>query len=172
MLRIARFLPLLLLAVVTFPAICAGPAIAAGGLIVTHRIPAALALEAVGATVAACAAKGYQESAVLLDANGNTQASLRGDGAGLTTLENADHKAYTAVSYNEDTGAIVARAAAGGDTSPAINRFPRLIMAQGAVVIKVNGEVVGALGASGAPGGEKDEACARAGVAKIAGQLK
>ena len=53
-----------------------------------------------------------------------------------------------------------------------INTLPRLILSQGAVVIKDGDEVIGAIGASGAPGGEKDEACARAGLAKISDRLK
>jgi Haem-degrading len=69
------------------------------GLIVTHRVPAALGVEAVIAAVKACAAKGHNESIVLVDAAGEPQASLRSDGAGITTLENAEHKAYTAVAF-------------------------------------------------------------------------
>lgn len=143
----------------------------AQGLLATHRIPAALAAEAVTEAVAACARQGYGESVVLLDAGGIAQASLRGDNAGLATLQNADNKAYTAVSYREDTGVLVERAAK-GPMSPALTRLPRLILSQGAVVIKLGSEVIGAIGASGAPGGEKDEACARAGLAKIQDRLK
>jgi uncharacterized protein GlcG (DUF336 family) len=97
---------------------------------------------------------------------------LRGDEAGLATLENADHKAYTAVAYKIDTSALVAKAKTGAEMSPALNRLPRLILSPGGVIIKFNGEIVGAIGASGAPFGAKDEACARAGLAKITDQLK
>jgi uncharacterized protein GlcG (DUF336 family) len=176
MIRIARALPALLLAVLAtsgmLTAFTPGAALAADRLIVTHRIPAALALEAVGEAVKACAAMGYTESAVLLDAGGNPQACLRGDDAGLATLENADHKAYTAVAYKIDTSALVAKAKTGAEMSPALNRLPRLILSPGGVIIKFNGEIVGAIGASGAPFGAKDEACARAGLAKITDQLK
>jgi uncharacterized protein GlcG (DUF336 family) len=140
-------------------------------LIVTHRIPASLANEAVGEAVASCAKQGYNETAVLVDADGVQQAVLRGDSAGVHTLENADHKAYTAASYKSDTGDLVERAKK-TEVSPALTRLPRLILSQGAVVIKIGAEVVGAIGASGAPGGEKDEACARAGLAKISDRLK
>jgi uncharacterized protein GlcG (DUF336 family) len=109
---------------------------------------------------------------VLLDVGGNPQASLRGDGAGLATLENADHKAYTAIAYRQDTGALVAKAKSGAEMSPALSRFPRLILSQGAILIKAGDEIVGPIGASGAPGGDKDEACARAGLDKIAARLK
>ncbi len=150
----------------------ASPALAAGALIDTHRIPAALALEAVGEAVKVCAAEGYTESAVLVDAGGNQQASLRGDDAGLATLENADHKAYTAVAYKVDTSALVAKAKSGAEMSPALNRLPRLILAPGGVVIVFNREIIGAIGASGSPYGAKDEACARAGAEKVTDSLK
>ena len=143
------------------------------GLIVTHRIPAPLALEAISEAVKVSAAMGYSESAELVDAGGNPQASLRGDGAGLATLENADHKAYTAVAYQVDTIALVAKAKSGAEMSPALNRLERLILSPGGVVIKVNDhEIIGAIGASGAPFGAKDDACARAGITKILSQLK
>ena len=61
----------------------------------THRIPAALAAEAVSAAVSACANQGYRETAVVLDADGATIAALRGDGAGIHTLDSAHDKAYT-----------------------------------------------------------------------------
>lgn len=170
--RVARALLAALSASSSIAAFANGPALVADRLIVTHRIPAALALEAVGEAVKACAAMGYTESALLLDAGGNSQASLRGDYAGLATLENADHKAYTAIAYKIDTSALVAKAKTGAEMSPALNRLPRLILSPGGVVIKLNDEIVGAIGASGAPFGAKDEACARAGVAKIADRLK
>src|SRR5579862_6881187 len=76
----------------------------------THRIPAALALEAAGEAVASCARQGYRETAVVLDADGATIAALRGDGAGIHTLDSAHDKAYTAVSFKNDTTALADRA--------------------------------------------------------------
>ena len=69
----------------------------------THRIPAALAMEAASETVAACARQGYRETAAVLDADGATIATLRGDGAGIHTLDSAHDKAYTSVSFKNDT---------------------------------------------------------------------
>jgi uncharacterized protein GlcG (DUF336 family) len=147
------------------------PAALAQGLLTTHRIPAALANEAVGAAVATCAQQGYHESSVLVDAYGNTQALPWGDGAGAHIVDNATAKAYTSAAYKID-GGVLAERASKGPVSPALNRLPRLIVSQGAVVIKDGDEVIGTIGASGAPGGEKDEACARAGLAKISDRLK
>jgi hypothetical protein len=76
----------------------------------THRVPAALALEAVGEAVAACARQGYAETAVLVDADGVRQAVLRGDWAGAHTLDSAFDKAYTSASFKTDTGALVEHA--------------------------------------------------------------
>jgi len=69
----------------------------------THRIPAALADEAASETVAACARQSYRETAVVLDADGAVIAVLRGDGAGIHTLDSAHDKAYTSVSFKNDT---------------------------------------------------------------------
>jgi len=156
---------------VPFAVALAAPAALAQGLITTHRIPAALANEAVGEAVAACAKQGYHETSVLVDADGVTQAALWGDGAGAHAMENATSKAFTSAAYKNDTGKLVEQAKT-RELSPALNRLSRLILSQGAVVIKVGDEVIGAIGASGAPGGEKDEACARAGLAKISDRLK
>ena len=65
----------------------------------THRIPAVLALEAVGEAVATCAKQGYRETVTVLDADGATIATLRGDGASIHTLDSAHDKAYTSVSF-------------------------------------------------------------------------
>ena len=166
----ARFATVLSsLALIALTAATASPA---DTLIVTHRIPASLALEAVTAGVKACAAKGYNESVVLVDAAGEPQAALRGDGAGIHSLENAEHKAYTAVAMKVDTNVLVERAKSGADVSPAVNRLPRLILASGGIVIKFDDEIIGGIGASGAPGSDNDEACARAALAAIAAKLK
>ncbi len=76
----------------------------------THRIPAALAIEAASETVSACAKQGYHETALVLDADGATIVALRGDGAGIHTLDSAHDKAYTAVSFKNDTLALAERA--------------------------------------------------------------
>src|ERR1051325_2317938 len=76
-------------------------------LLVTHRIPAALALEAVGEAVAVCAQQGYGETAVLGDADGVKQALLRGDGTGAHSLDSAAGKAYTSATLRADTQAVV-----------------------------------------------------------------
>jgi len=137
----------------------------------THRIPAALAAEAASEVVAACARQGYQESAFVLDADGVTIAALRGDGAGVHSLDSAHDKAYTAVSFKNDTLALAARAK-GEDSIAPLAKLPHVMFFAGGVVIKLGDEVLGAVGAAGAPGGQFDDGCAKAGLEKIRDRLK
>jgi uncharacterized protein GlcG (DUF336 family) len=133
----------------------------------THRIPAALAAEAVSEAVSQCARQGYQETAVMLDADGATIAALRGDGAGIHTLDSAHDKAYTSASFKRDT---IALAEVSGIS--ALSKLPHIIFFGGGVVVKTGDEVIGAIGASGAPGAKLDDNCARAGLDKIRDRLK
>ena len=144
----------------------------ADGLVVTHRLSAEMANEAVGEAVASCARQGYAETAVVVDADGVRQAVLRGDRAGSHTLDSANDKVYTAASFKTDTSALVERAKTVPGFSGLFTQLPHLILFGGGVVIKLGDEVVGAIGAAGAPGGNLDEACARAGVDKIRDRLK
>ena len=157
-------------------------AIAAAGMLVfahpvwaqtlqTHRIPAALAVEAASAAVEACAGQGYHETAVVVDADGQIISVLRGDGAGIHTIDSAHDKAYTSVSFKNDTLLLAERAKPDGPIAP-LAKLPHVMFFPGGVVIKLGDEVIGAIGASGAPGGSLDDGCAKAGVAKIRDRLK
>jgi uncharacterized protein GlcG (DUF336 family) len=143
----------------------------AQGLLPTHRISAEMAAQAVEAAVAKCASQGYAETAVLVDVDGVRQAVLRGDRTGSHTLDSAYQKAYTAASFKNDTSALVERS----KTVPGFSNLftlPNLLLFGGGLVIKLGDEVVGAIGAAGAPGADLDDACARAGLDKIKDQLK
>jgi uncharacterized protein GlcG (DUF336 family) len=141
-------------------------------MVTTHRIPAALALEAVEEAVAACAKQGYAETAVVVDADGVRQAALRGDRAGAHTLDSAFEKAYTSASFKSDTSGLVERAKTNPLLATLLAKLPNTLMLGGGLVIKVDDEVVGAIGAAGAPGGDLDDGCARAGLDKIRDRLK
>jgi len=141
-------------------------------MLTARRIPAALALEAVEEAVAACARQGYAETAVVVDADGVRQAVLRGDRAGAHTLDSAFEKAYTAASFKTDTSALVERAKTNPLLAGLIAKLPDTLMLGGGLVIKVDDEVVGAIGAGGAPGADLDDGCARAGLDKIRDRLK
>jgi uncharacterized protein GlcG (DUF336 family) len=144
----------------------------AQGLLPTHRIPAELAGQAVAEAVASCAKQGYAETAVLVDADGVRQAVLRGDRAGSHTLDSAYDKAYTAASFKMDTNALFERFKTVPGFSNLFTQLPHLMLFGGGIVIKAGDEVVGAIGAAGAPGADLDDACARAGLDKIKDQLK
>ncbi len=148
------------------------PSALADGAIATHRIPAALANQAAAAVVAACAQQNYTETAVVVDADGVRIALLRGDGAGAHTLDSAFHKAYTAASFHADTSAIMKRAEGSPTLMNLLVKLPDLVAAGGGLVIKMGNETVGAIGASGAPGGDLDDACAKAGLDTIMAGLK
>jgi uncharacterized protein GlcG (DUF336 family) len=109
---------------------------------------------------------------VLVDADGVRQALLRGDKAGSHSLDSAFDKAYTAATFKADTLALVERAKAAPAFANLFTQIPNLILFGGGVVIKVGDEVVGAIGAAGAPGADLDDACAHAGLDKIKDQLK
>jgi uncharacterized protein GlcG (DUF336 family) len=147
------------------------PTVSGAEVLITHRIPAVLALEAVGEAVEACARQGYAETAVVVDADGVRQAVLRGDRAGAHTLDSAGDKAYTAASFKTDTAALVERAKT-MPIAPLLAKLPNLLLFGGGVVIKYHDEVIGAIGAAGAPGGNLDENCAKAGLEKILGRLE
>jgi uncharacterized protein GlcG (DUF336 family) len=146
-----------------------GPAVCYGDALQTHRIPAALAIEAAGEAISACAKQGYRETAVVLDADGATIVAVRGDGAGIHTLDSAHDKAYTSTSFKNDTLALEER---GRNEIAPLAKLPHVMFLGGGVVIKIGDEVVGAIGASGAPGAKLDDACARAGYDKIRERLK
>jgi uncharacterized protein GlcG (DUF336 family) len=137
----------------------------------THRIPAALAMEAASETVSACAKQGYRETALVVDADGATIVALRGDGAGVHTLDSAHDKAYTAVSFKNDTIALAERAK-GEDSIAPLSKLPHVMFFGGGVVVKLGDETIGAIGAAGAPGAKLDDACAHAGLEKIRDRLQ
>ena len=166
------YVPTILVALTLANAVLVRPTSAADGLLSTHRISATLANEAVAAAVAACAAQGYGETAVLVDADGVDQAVLRGDGSGPHTPDSAFDKAFTSVTFKSDTLSMPARFASEPGPSALFTKVPHLLLLGGGVVIKSGDEVVGAIGAAGAPGGDLDDSCAKAGLAKISDRLK
>ena len=144
---------------------------APNGVLQAHRMSAQMAHDMVGAAVASCAGQGYKVSAVVLDMDGVRQAQLRGDGAGIHTLESSFHKAYTAVTFEIDTIDLVERSKT-GPVSTSIAKIPNLLLAQGGVIVKVGNEAIGAVGVGGAPGSDLDTRCARAGLDKVRDRLR
>jgi uncharacterized protein GlcG (DUF336 family) len=133
-------------------------------------LPATLAAEAAQAAIASCKSQGYTVSVAVVDRVGDLKLLLVGDGASALTRSLSHRKAYTAATRRASSGELAKQVAAPGAFNPTL--YDRqLVAVQGAVPIKVGDETIGAIGVSGAPGGDKDEACANAGIAKIADQL-
>ena len=149
----------------------AQPAAWAEGLVSAKRLSASLAAELAMAAVAACAQKDYHVGVVVLDFSGVQQAALRGDGAAPQNVLNANDKAYTAASFGTDTADLVERSKTGA-VSSAFAKVPHLLLNAGGVVIKVGDEVIGAIGVSGAPGGDNDAVCAKTALEKIRDRMK
>jgi len=145
-------------------------------VLTTHRLSAALAAEAVVEAVAACAKQGYKVTAAIVDTDGVTQATLRGDDASMTTLGAARDKAYTVLmlgaARNEDTSGAIVQPVGSTPSAGGLAKLPHILLLPGAIRIKVGAEAIGAIGVGGAPGGDLDEACAKAGLDKISGRLK
>ena len=155
----------------------AATGVQAQGLVTTHKLSAALANQLVGDSVAACAQKGYQVVAVVVDLDGVRQAVLRGDGAPIHSMDNAYYKAYTIASLGlsrkeETTKQIADRMAKNPPTNVPQTQLPNVTYAQGAVAIIAGGNTIGGLGVSGAPGGQFDEECARTALGKIKDRMK
>ena len=119
--------------------------------------------------MAKCRSEGYKVTVLVVDALNAPKAMLRDDGASAATTEVAKMKATATMLYNRPSGP--AQPPPAGTPAPPAT-IPGTINAQGGVPIKVDGMTIGAVAVSGAPGGEKDAACANAALAKVADKLR
>jgi uncharacterized protein GlcG (DUF336 family) len=117
-----------------------------------------------------CTKQGYTVSVTIVGRSGEILLQVRGDNSPPHTLENSMRKAYTSRTTRAPSGELVKRL----KDNPQLSfvNLTNVIAAQGALPIKIGDDVVGAVGVSGAPGGDKDEACVKAGLDKVADQLK
>ncbi|WP_294535359.1 heme-binding protein [uncultured Rhodoblastus sp.] len=132
-------------------------------------LPASLAATIAQTAYETCAQQGYHVSVHVVGSEGQSIASLRGDGTPPHTFENSLRKAYTSRTFSAPSGEFAQRVK-DNPTTGAVH-LAGVIAAQGALPIRIGDEVIGAVGVSGAPGGDKDEACARAGIDKVANLL-
>jgi uncharacterized protein GlcG (DUF336 family) len=143
---------------------------ASAQLLQRKDLSAAMALTIAQTAIATCKTNGYAVSVTVVGRNGETLVQVRGDNTGPHTMENSMRKAYTARTFRIPSGDMVTRVK--NDPTLGLIHLSNVIANQGALPIKVGDETIGAAGASGAPGGEKDEACIKAGIDKVADQLK
>ncbi|RAI38945.1 GlcG/HbpS family heme-binding protein [Rhodoplanes roseus] len=150
----------------------AGPASAE--LLTEKSLSLAQSLAMAQAAAETCKAQGYRVTVTVLGREGETRVVLRGDGASPHTVENSRRKAYTARTVRMSSADFAKRVAdpATAPTASAQATLPGFIALAGALPVKVGDDVIGAIGVSGAPGGERDEVCAKAGLDKIAADLK
>ncbi|MEJ5211873.1 MAG: heme-binding protein [Burkholderiales bacterium] len=133
------------------------------------RMSLELARDIAQQAVNACRSRGYNVSAVVVDRDGNVQVVLRDSRASRFTMELARRKA-NAVTLSGASGSEFRRARQ--DIRPEINSVSELLMLEGAVPIRAAGVLLGAVGVSGAPGGDKDEICAAEAVAALQDRLE
>ena len=146
-------------------------ALPANAQLLAHKdLSLATALTIATTAMDTCKGQGYRVSVTVVGRNGEPLVQLRGEDASPHTYDFSFRKAYTARTFRVASGEIVNRFKQ--DPTYFAVHVPNTAPSQGALPIKIGDEVIGAAGVSGAPGGDKDETCAKAGLDKIADQLK
>ena len=129
--------------------------------------PSAAAVGLAQAAVAACAANGYKVTAVVLNSAGVMRVQISADGAPDMTGQVATRKAFTVITFKEPSGAVGEKAKTDPALADRIKNDPKLITWAGGQPLMSGGELIGAMAVSGAPGGDKDDACVTAALAKV-----
>lgn len=137
----------------------------------TKSLTPETALAAAKAALESCRKAGYQVAVAVVDRGGLTQVVLRDRFAGPHTPDAAVNKAWTALSFKTSTLALATETQPGRPMS-GLRSHPRFLAAGGGMMIEGAGSLLGAIGVSGAPGGDADEACAKAGIKAIADSLE
>jgi uncharacterized protein GlcG (DUF336 family) len=147
------------------------PAVAQDATYSVKLLTPETALKAAQAALKKCRDNGYQVAVAVVDRMGVTQVMIRDRYAGPHTPGTAAGKAWTAVSFRTNSGELAELTQAGKPQS-GVRQRPGVVAIGGGLMIEGGGSLLGAIGVSGAPGGEADEACAAAGVAAIKDSLE
>ncbi|MFD0074235.1 heme-binding protein [Streptomyces sp. NPDC127166] len=129
----------------------------------TTHLTIEAATKAAQATLDAAEQENQRVSVAVVDRNGNTIVTLRGDGAGPQSYESAVKKAYTAVSWNAPTSVLAGRLA----NAPTLKDIPGTLFLAGGAPVTAKGAPIAGIGVAGAPSGDLDEKFAQAGVATL-----
>src|SRR3954447_4987549 len=156
-------------ALASLPVLAASPVLAQAPQ-VEKNVSMAMALAIIQGAIEQCTKDGFKVSVVIVDKGGNVAASIRGDGTNPHTMEFARLKAYTARTRNQTS--LQTMKLMEDPANAFIRQIPNVVGVGGGVPIRAGTETIGGVGVSGAPGGEKDEACANAGLAKVEAALK
>jgi uncharacterized protein GlcG (DUF336 family) len=141
----------------------------ANDVVVDKSIGMELARDIANETISACRDDGFHVSAVVVDRFGLMRAALRDDLASRFTLEIAQRKANMTVMAWTDSGAFKN---ARSDIQQELNHIQGLIVMEGGIRITAGGYNIGAVGVSGAPGGDKDAACAQTALSKLSERIE
>jgi uncharacterized protein GlcG (DUF336 family) len=139
-------------------------------LVTQKSLAPALALDLAQAALADCQKRGYQVAVAVVDRSGIVQVVLRDRYAGPHTLTTATGKAWTAATFRNSTGNLFA-VSQPGMMQAGIRNLPGVVTIAGGLIVESGGALVGAIGVSGAPGGDADETCAKAGIDMIQSKL-
>jgi len=149
------------------------------GLIIHKALSLDMAMGIAQGSLEKCRAQNYKCAVMVLDAAGRTLIALQDDGAMLHRFDVSRKKAYTALVYRRPSKEVVEGWSAKTASSPPLveGTMPNppiegTIDMGGGIPIFAGNEVIGAVAVSGAPGWDMDEACAKAGLAKVADKLK
>jgi uncharacterized protein GlcG (DUF336 family) len=146
------------------------PARAEDALVSYKSLSPELALDVARAALAECRKRGYQAAVAVVDRFGVMQVMLRDRFAGAHTPATAAGKAWTAVSFRGNTTELVA-ATQPGMPQAAVRNLPGVVILGGGVIVEAGGSLIGAVGVSGGPGGDADDACAKAGIEAVRDRL-
>jgi uncharacterized protein GlcG (DUF336 family) len=149
----------------------AAPARAAEGVISYKSLAPDTALDLARAALDQCRKDGYQIAVVVLDRFGQPLVMLRDRYAPAGALGIARGKAWTAVTFTRDTSDFV-KGIKDGTLGSGLAGLPKVTPLVGGLVIQAGGSLLGGVGVAGAPGGDKDEACAKAGLAAVQDKLE
>jgi uncharacterized protein GlcG (DUF336 family) len=145
------------------------PLTRANDIVNVKNIGMELARDIASDAIKACREMGYQVSAVVVDRNGLTRAMLRDDLASRFTLQLAEEKANTSILGGVASSEI---RKSRGDIRPELNHVKGILVLEGGLPISTGGYRIGALGVSGAPGGDIDEKCAQKALENIEDRLE
>jgi uncharacterized protein GlcG (DUF336 family) len=151
--------------------LAAPPARAAEGIITYKSLAPDTAFDLARAALNQCREDGYQIAIVVLDRFSQPLVMLRDRFAPAGALNIARGKAWTAVTFTRDTSEFV-KGMKDGTLSAGLAHLPRVTPMVGGLVIQAGGSLLGGVGVAGASGGDKDEACAKAGLASVQDKLE
>lgn len=176
--KVKRFAKPAMLVMLSFTSLWSTIAGAETNIVTSQKLNWETAEKLAAEAVRTCTAQGYDVAASVVDSSGQQQAFLRGNNAPFQTISVAYRKAYTAFSYGKTfnkntTSELIAAKVIGPADGAVLASEPEVLFVAGGVTLRnPDGYVLGGIGVSGAPGGDKDEACAKSAVEKYSDDLK